>query len=221
MAVTTSRRRPRRLGVAERRTAGASAAAVAGLALAFGAGASWSVAVLVAWDAAAVAYLASAWASVAFKDAAETAQHAQDEDNSRRASEAVLVNASVASLVAVAFTLAEAGGEHHAARAGLTIFALVSVALAWTCVHTVYMLRYARLYYAQPVGGIGFADDEPPQYLDFAYLSFTIGMTFQVSDTDLSKKRIRRTAIHHALLSYFFGAVILAVAINAVGGLLG
>src|SRR5882672_1428013 len=127
MAVTTSRRRPPRLGVAERRTAGASAAAAAGLALAIGAGASWSVAVLAAWDAAAVVYLALVWASVAGKNATETAQHAQDEDNSRRASEALLINASLASLIAVAFTLAKAGGEHHAARAGLTILALGSV----------------------------------------------------------------------------------------------
>jgi uncharacterized membrane protein len=220
MAVTTNDRRPPRLGVAERRTAGASAAAAAGLAVAIGAGASWSVAVLAAWDAAAVVYLALVWASVAGKSATETAQHAQDEDDSRRASEALLINASLASLIAVAFALAQAGGEHHAARAGLTILALGSVALSWACVHTVYMLRYARLYYAPPVGGIGFADDQPPEYLDFAYLAFTIGMTFQVSDTDLAKKRIRRTAIHHALLSYFFGTVILAVAINAVAGLL-
>jgi uncharacterized membrane protein len=95
------------------------------------------------------------------------------------------------------------------------------VALAWACVHTVYALRYARLYYAPPLGGIDFPGDDSPDYRDFVYLAFTIGMAFQVSDTGLSQKRIRRVATRHALLAYLFGAVILAVAINSVAGLLG
>ena len=85
--------------------------------------------------------------------------------------------------------------------------------------HTVYLLRYARLYYSPPEGGIDF-DDEPPDYVDFAYLTLTIGMTYQVSDTDLTAKRTRRTALHHALLSYVFGAVILAITVSSVAGLL-
>jgi uncharacterized membrane protein len=208
-------------GLAGHRVAIGSAAAVAGLATAVGAGASWSVVVLAGWEAAALVFLALVWPSIAGKDAAATAAWAQDEDDSRRASETVLLGASAASLIAVGFTLSQAGREHHAARVLLVVLAIGSVALAWACVHTVYTLRYAKLYYTAPVGGIAFANDDPPDYLDLAYVAFTIGMTFQVSDTDISKKRIRRAAIHHALLSYLFGAVILAVAINTVAALLG
>jgi uncharacterized membrane protein len=96
----------------------------------------------------------------------------------------------------------------------------VSVALAWMSVHTVYVLRYARLYYSPPDGGIDF-HGERPDYADFAYLALTIGMTFQVSDTDLTGKRVRRSALHHALLSYVFGTGIVAITVSSVAALLG
>ena len=75
------------------------------------------------------------------------------------------------------------------------------------------------LYYADDLGGVDFNQDEPPRYTDFAYLAFTLGMTFQVSDTDLKNHLVRVTALRHALLSYLFGAVILATTINLVAGL--
>ena len=199
----------------------AAVAGAAGLAVAIALGARWSEAVLGAWVGAAMAYLALVWHDVAPKDAAATEALSQSEDDSRTGSESVLLGASVASLVAVVFTLAHAGHDTGAARVAMSLFALLSVALAWASVHTVYTLRYARLYYAAPVGGIDFPKGDPPDYRDFGYLAFTIGMTYQVSDTGLSTKRLRRTVIQHALLSYLFGAVILAVAINAVAGLLG
>jgi uncharacterized membrane protein len=81
-------------------------------------------------------------------------------------------------------------------------------------------LRYARLYYNDPRGGIEFAEpDKTPDYLDFVYVSFTVGMTFQVSDTDIQSSRIRRTVLRHALLSFLFGAVILGVTVNVVASL--
>ena len=91
---------------------------------------------------------------------------------------------------------------------------------SWATVHTVFTLRYARSYFRGSVGGIDFNEKAPPTYLDFAYLLFTIGMTFQVSDTDLTAGAIRRVALAHALLSYLFGAVIVALSINVVATLL-
>ena len=117
------------------------------------------------------------------------------EDASRSAAEAVLIGAGAASLVAVAFTLGEAGNSGAPQRGLLTALALGSVALAWISVHTVFVLRYARLYYSPPRGGIDF-HGEMPDYIDFAYLALTIGMTFQVSDTDITGKRVRRVALH-------------------------
>ena len=81
-------------------------------------------------------------------------------------------------------------------------------------------MRYGDLYYSDPVGGVTFNEDEAPDYHDFAYLALTIGMTYQVSDTNLTSKPIRRAATRHALLSFLFGAVIVALAINAVASLL-
>ncbi len=116
-----------------------------------------------------------------------------------------------------------AGGAGHVAgdlkylQAG---FALFSVFVSWTLIHTVFTLRYTRLYYSGEVGGIDFnQDDEAPQYSDFAYLSFTIGMTFQVSDTNIETKQIRQAALRHAWISFPMGAVIIATSINLVSGL--
>jgi uncharacterized membrane protein len=120
----------------------------------------------------------------------------------------------------VAFTLGQAGHSHAPGRGLLTALALASVALAWTSVHTVFALRYARLYYSPPDGGIDF-HGEAPDYRDFAYLALTIGMTFQVSDTDLVGKPVRRVALHHALLSYVFGTGIVAITVSSVAALLG
>ncbi len=91
---------------------------------------------------------------------------------------------------------------------------------SWAAVHTVFTLRYASLYHLEG-GGIDFTEgDRLPDYRDFAYVAFTIGMTFQVSDTDLTSFTIRRTALRHALLAYLFGIVIVAITINVVAGLL-
>ena len=100
-----------------------------------------------------------------------------------------LVAASVASLVSVGFVLVDAANRSGLAKGGFIGLAVGSVIAAWLAVHSVYMLRYARLYYADPVGGISFHADDEPDYRDFAYVALTIGMTFQVSDTDLTRKR--------------------------------
>jgi uncharacterized membrane protein len=179
--------------------AGAVAAVIAAVV-----GGSWSVVVLAGWDVAALAFTAWVWFTVVASDERMTAAIARSED-SQPAGEAMLVGAGGAS-----------GGE----RGFLTTLAIVSVVLGWISVHSVYLLRYARLYFSPPIGGIDF-HGETPDYLDFAYLALTIGMTFQVSDTDLVTRKVRHAAIHHSLLSYLFGTVIVAVTINVVAGLLG
>jgi uncharacterized membrane protein len=194
-------------------------AALAAAAIALGAGASWSVAALSAMDVASLVFVIWVWAKVARADADETERIARIEDASQVAAEAVLLAAGVASLLAVVFTLAEAGGATEPEKGLLTGLAIGSVALAWIAVHTVFVLRYARLYFTPPDGGIDF-HGERPDYRDFAYLGLTIGMTFQVSDTDLTGKRIRRVALRHALLSYVFGTLIVATTVSSVAALL-
>ena len=179
-----------------------------------------SASILVGWDAAVVIYLVWVWSSVWRLDPRITAQLAKREDPSTAVAELMVVGAGTAMLVAVGFALAKAGQATGGMKAYLITLGLLSVVLSWTVVHTVYMLRYARAYYGEPAGGIEFNEEEPPTYTDFAYFSFTVGMTFQVADTNITSKPIRRVTLHHALLSYLFGAVLLGLVINVVATLL-
>lgn len=181
----------------------------------------WQAAILVGWDAAAIYYLAWTWKTIGGLDAAGTRRHANVEDASRRTAEAVILVAGVALLAAVGLVLVKAGQSQGGTKAYLITVGIVSVVLSWSTIHTVFTLRYTRSHYQNPEGGVDFNEKDPPAYLDFAYLAFTIGMTFQVSDTDLTTKSIRRIALSHALMSYLFGAVIVALAINIVASLLG
>jgi uncharacterized membrane protein len=194
--------------------------AAAVLALALGFGAAVPVALLLAWDAAALVYLALVWMAVGSLDAEATAGAAKADDASRPEADAILLGAGTASLLAVGFTLAEAGDSTGTERGLLIALALVSVILAWASVHTMFALRYARLYYTGAGGGIDFNDAEKPSYLDFFYVALTVGMTSQVSDTSLTSAALRRTAIRHALLSYLFATVVVALTINIVATLI-
>jgi uncharacterized membrane protein len=179
----------------------------------------WQVAPLFAWDVAAGLYVVWIWRVVWHLDPRQTAQHAEREDPTRAAADAMLLGAAVSSLVAVGYVLVRAASGHGFAEAFQIGFGVASVLLSWTVVHTVYALRYARLYYFGEDGGADFHQDGPPRYSDFAYLAFTIGMTFQVSDTELNTAGFRAVVLRHSLLSYLFGTVIVALTINLVAGL--
>ena len=131
----------------------------------------------------------------------------------------MLLTGAIVSLVAVGVVLVRATDESGLDKGLLVGTTVLSIVIAWATVHTVYALRYAALYYNGHPGGVDFKDDERPAYPDFAYLALTVGMTFQVSDTDLNTTAFRRVAIRHALLSYFFGALIIATTINFIAGL--
>ncbi len=182
---------------------------------------SWSYAPLVGWDVAVLVFSGWVWAATARMDAPTTQAHATAEDPARASSDLIVLVAAVASLAAVGVVLVEASSAKGLTQGLLAGLGVASVVLSWFTVHTLFMLRYAMLYYGDPGGGIDFNQDEKPVYSDFAYLAFTLGMTFQVSDTDLTTRAIRATALRHGLLSYLFGAVILATAINFVVSIAG
>jgi uncharacterized membrane protein len=180
----------------------------------------WPYGLLVGWAAACLVYVGLTWLAIGRMDAERTKAHASREDPSRPTSDTLLLLASVASLVALAGVLVRANSSPETAKVLLTSVAVSSLVLSWAFVHTLYTLHYAVLYYSDAsVRAIDFNQDEPPRYLDFAYLAFTIGMTFQVSDTSVRSSAVRSAALGHALLSYLFGAVILASAVNVVAGL--
>jgi uncharacterized membrane protein len=178
------------------------------------------IAPLIGWDVLALVFCAWVWVEVWGLDPQLTARHAIRENPGRELTDLMLLGAAVASLVAVGAVLFGAGHANGNAKYIQAALALFSVFVSWTLVHTVFTLKFARLYYAEPVGGVDFnEDDDDAQYSDFAYLAFTVGMTFQVSDTNIKQRQIRRAVLQQALLSYPLGAVIIAAAINLVSGL--
>jgi uncharacterized membrane protein len=184
-----------------------------------GVGAAWRYAPAAGWSAAAAVLVGWTWLVIAHMSAQQTEAHATREDPARALTDLIVLIASVASLAGVVYLLAAGSGGHGAGEAVAAGLGILSVAGAWAVVHTVFTLRYALLYYTDSPGGIDFNQSERPGYVDFAYLAFTLGMTYQVSDTDLQTRRIRATALRHGLLSYLLGAVVLATVINLVAGL--
>jgi uncharacterized membrane protein len=183
----------------------------------------WGMAVVTGWDVAALAFLLSVWPIIVRASGLHAAQLAKREDENRGSATALLLGASVASLLGVGFALSLAGRESGALQVLLIGFAVLTVVLSWTVVNTVFTLRYADLHFGSGSPGIAFGDsDEPagPTYRDFAYVAFTIGMCYQVSDTTIRDPRIRRTVLSHALLSYVFGAAIVGGSVNLIAGLI-
>ena len=220
----TERARRNRLRIAVMFAAGAAAT------LATGIGGHWVAAPAVGWTTAALVFVTWVWFVIGPMDPDSTKRHATEEDPSRGTTDLLILGANLLSLVAVAAVVV---GSHQddggglAGRLAAGALALVSVALSWTLVQTLFTLRYAELYYGTAhdiggeEGGINFNQKEPPRYTDFAYLATSLGMTYQVSDTNLENHRIRAEALKHSLLSYLFGTVILAATINLVIGLAG
>ncbi len=182
----------------------------------------WELAVIVGWDAAAMTFLITTTPIIIRTDSERTKQLATVEDQTRASATLLLLGASVASLLGVGFALSLAGEESGTVRLLLVGVVVVTVTLSWTVANTVYTLRYAHLYFESTAPGISFGDSDAvrPTFRDFAYVAFTIGMTYQVSDTTILNPRIRRTILGHAGLSYVFGVVIVASAINLISGLI-
>jgi uncharacterized membrane protein len=175
----------------------------------------WATAGLIAWVAAALAFLVWTWASLWSLGAEDTAWVAAREDGSRPVRDLALIGISIGTLMAVALVIFRA----HQNPPPRIVLGVGCIAASWLVLNTVFTLRYARLYYTNPRGGVDFNQEDDPTFPDFAYLAFTIGMCFQVSDTSLQKTAIRATALRHGLTSFVFDAVIIAVTVNVVAGL--
>lgn len=173
----------------------------------------WKIALLAGWDGFVLGLILQFFADIRGHTPESTAQAAKRDDLGHSLLDILVTTAALASLGAVFFMLTS--GSSSLWRIG---FGLISIVLSWAVVHTLYTLRYAALYYADQKGGIDFSSGRPV-FTDFAYLAFTIGMTYQVSDTTLKTSAIRKIALQHALLSFIFGTAIIATTINFVAGL--
>lgn len=210
----------KRQGLAGRRLLISLAVGVAVAVIGLVAGGGWAVSLTAGWGAVALVTAGGIWWRIRSMDGSETEAHAQAEDYSARTSDTIVLGASVASLVAVGSALIQARHQSGTDKGLLILLAVFVVAVSWVAVHLVFTVRYGDVYYADPVGGVEFNEDARPDYRDFAYFALTIGMTFQVSDTNITDRSVRQLVTRHALLSYLFGAVIVALAINTVASLL-
>ena len=188
-----------------------------GVALAVGNTVGWRFA-LAGWVVTAAVYVVWTRLILGGLDAEQTCKYVTREDPTRLVADVVIVTASVASLGGVGYVVA-AGSHTGTGAIEAAVLGVLTVAASWFAVHTLFTVHYARLYYSDEPGGINFHDPEQPRFRDFAYVAFTVGMTFQVSDTEIGLTSIRATVLRHALLSYLLGAVVLAVTINLIAGL--
>ena len=177
----------------------------------------WHYSPAVGWIVAASVYLGATWFVVAPLNGTETEDHVKQrhQDGSPTVSHIIILIASVASLAGVGYLLVGAGPERHLGEA---VVGILSVVAAWFAIHTTFMLRYAQLYYlSEEPETIQFHQtDYRPSFLDFAYLAFTVGMTYQVSDTDIASRPMRGSVMAQGLVSFMLGAIVLASTINLV-----
>ncbi|GAA5018773.1 DUF1345 domain-containing protein [Kitasatospora paranensis] len=149
-------------------------------------------------------------------DAAATHRNVRREEFRPFVEEIVVVATALCGLIAIVLLLLVGDPRfRHAAAAA----ALCGVFMAWAALHLMYATRYAYVYYLPPVGGIDFNTGDAPRYSDFLYFSYNLGMTYQVSDTSVSTSALRAVVLRHCLLSYVFGASILATTISLVAGI--
>ncbi|MER5965269.1 DUF1345 domain-containing protein [Streptomyces sp. NPDC002057] len=161
-------------------------------------------------------FVVAGWITLWPMDAATTHRNARREEFRPLVEELVVVATAVGGLVGIVVLLLVGRSDlSHAAAAT----ALGGVFMSWAALHMMYAARYAYIFYREPGGGIDFNSQVPPRYSDFLYFSYNLGMTYQVSDTNVSSTTIRSVALRHCLLSYVFGASILATTINLVTGI--
>ena len=177
--------------------------------------------IIAAWDAFVFGELLLAWYVILRVHPEEARRTARLQDSSRTALFILIVLAACAAFGAVAFVLGPAKGSGMLpVHLPLSIAAVVG---AWLLMHTTFALRYAHLFYSDDAGqqhGLLFPEEKKPDFLDFAYFAFVIGMTSQVSDVQIATKRIRRLALVHGLVSFGFNTMILALTINVVSSLI-
>lgn len=185
---------------------------------------------IAAWDVFALCVLLLAWLTIITTPPHKLRTRAQEQDVSRTVIFVFVILAACAGLFAVGILFfANKGVVQRPHFFSQLLMSLVAVVSSWMLVHTVFGLRYAHTFYGDPdepagphphAGGLKFPGDRLPDYMDFAYFSFTIGMTFQVSDVQITSRNFRKLVLLHSMLSFAFNTVILALTINTVSTLL-
>lgn len=185
-----------------------------------------STRILFAWDIGVIIFLSLVWVMMMKATTQKMQRSAQRQDESRWTILIVVVAAACASLLAIGFMLSKNRNVSSSILTLHIILTLVTIVVSWLLIHTMFALHYAHLYYQAKSDRISlpkaldFPTEKQPDYWDFLYFSFGIGMTCQVSDVPINSRLLRRLVLVHEVLTFFFNTVILALAINIVASLI-
>ena len=171
---------------------------------------------LVAWDIALGLYLVLAFRLMTWCDVNRIRHRAAHQDEGRITILILVVASALASLLAILVELA--GPNRQPAHLAL---AAITILLSWAFTHTIFAIHYAHEYYSEKGrhgGGLNFPGNEPPDYWDFIYFSFVVGMTSQVSDVAVTSSALRRLVAAHGAVSFIFNATLLALMVNIAAG---
>jgi uncharacterized membrane protein len=181
---------------------------------------------LICWNAGALTYLGLAWTTVARADATMTRVRAQAHDQSGYVIFLLVVTAASASLVAIGFLVGNFRNLSFWPRAGHLTLTISALLLSWLLIQTLFAFHYARWFYSREReskthrGGLNFPGDKEPDYLDFAYFAFVVGMTSQTSDVCVMTRHMRRLTLIHSVLAFIFNIAILAMSINIISSVI-
>ena len=186
----------------------------------------WSIRLLSTWDLGAFAYLALAWIAIAHADAASTRARVQTQDQSGFVIFLLVLVAACSSLLAIGMVAHAPKNVSSWLKAWHLTLSLLALILSWLLIHSLFAFHYAREFYGarrgrgSDRGGLAFPGDQPPDYMDFAYQSFVVGMTSQVSDVQVTTREMRKLILLHGVLSFIFNVAIVALSINIIAGAL-
>ncbi len=179
---------------------------------------------MIAWDTFSVCMIVMSWITFSITNSKQIRQQSKAQDSSRSIIFIIVLVSTLASFLAVLLLIVTKKHGISGTSWHLPI-AIAGMLFSWFLIHTIFTLRYAHIYYGDhktkpgtPVGGLEFPEDSLPEYFDFAYFSFVLGMTFQVSDVQVTSKRLRKLALLHGILSFGFNTIMIALTINLIAG---
>jgi len=176
---------------------------------------------IVSWDITMCSFLGWTWTHMLTATIAHIRERAAQEFIGRRAVPILLVGAAGVSFMALAYLLGSTRNLPVSSVQLHIVGSSLAIICSWLLVHTVFTLQYAHRFYDQQTGGgLDFPAETTPDYLDFAYFSFVIGMTSQVSDVQITSPILRRLALLQGILAFFFNTTILALTVNIVASLI-
>src|SRR6185295_17525510 len=178
--------------------------------------------VMIGWNVFSLCMIIMSWITFSITTSQQIREQAKVQDSSRALIFSTVLISTFASFFAVVLLLLTKK-EYKSTEALHLIIAIAGMLFSWVLIHTIFTLRYAHIFYGDDevkpethAAGLEFPDDKKPDYLDFAYFAFVVGMTFQVSDVQVTSKRLRRLVMLHGILAFGYNTIMIALTINLI-----